>query len=963
MGPSPVTRRFLSLKWKAAGGVGLLLAALVTSLTVWDYNSQFAQFEHERHQTHLRYQTELQGVLEQTQRRLRQTGTLISTLQGLDAGFSSGDPEVVRAQFGRHWPLLQINQGLEVAQLYSPDATLLGAWGSSGLPETSSRRVPPWVLEASVSEQAQSRLACDSTCLLYAAVPIILDGRKVGVVVLGTSLAESMIGFHEVSKSQVALLSPGNGGQGPRMGRWDLRVLVATQSAQTTATLVNISTAFPARPQPGAVLRAQEQGRNYEAFFFEAVPGTTSGPLVAVVTDITDAVTYIRGRTAIRLIGGAAGLLVAGALLLALLSRPLFRLERISTTLPLLAESRYDEVRGALPEAAAQEGRSEDEVDRLQWTATVLADQLEALENQVSAQQEQLQERMATLQRERDFVHGLVNSAPVMVLTFDAAGRVVSSNRFAQEMLGVALRPADPVPFETLLEEKAAAEDPVGRLRGLASRKSGNLRLELPMRTVSGSACHIAWVYTPLAATEGPAILGVGIDLTGRKKMETRLSWLSDHDPLTGLANRTRFTRELAVAIETAKRYRRTGAFLLLDLDHFRTYNQTAGHAAGDMLLTAVAQALRRAARSADLVGRFGSDEFGILLREVAAEEMVGVARKFGKILREELRLPVPDEAAHRLSASMGLVMFPGDAQDGDAAFTAANQALNIARSRGHGTLHVYSDTDGSTQLVQGDVYWRNRVEQALIYDGFVLHYQPILHLETDSVTHYEALVRMVDADGSLVAPGRFIPACEQTGLIHSLDYLVLEKAVALMARLTAERQHLRFSVNVSARTLEHEEFLGTVRQVLGDHGVAPERLILELTETSSIGNLAAARQIMQELRALGCSLALDDFGVGFSSLVYLKELPVDFVKVDGAFVRELNENKGDQILVRSVRDIAHAYGTRLVAEYVESAELLELVREYGVDYAQGYEIGRPAAVEALFPEAQDDPNPQLRLL
>ncbi|MDF1553575.1 MAG: bifunctional diguanylate cyclase/phosphodiesterase [Deferrisomatales bacterium] len=471
------------------------------------------------------------------------------------------------------------------------------------------------------------------------------------------------------------------------------------------------------------------------------------------------------------------------------------------------------------------------------------------------------------------------------------------------------------------------------------------------MRTASGSACHVSWVYTPLLSMQEPTLLGVGIDLTSRKRMETRLSWLSDHDPLTGLANRARFSLELTVAIETAKRYRRTGAFLLLDLDHFRAYNQSVGHAAGDLLLTAVAQALRRAARSADLVARFGADEFGILLREVGAEEVAGVARKFGKILREELRLPASDGVTNRLSASMGLVIFPRNADTCDAAFTAANHALSAARARGHGTLHVYSENDGSTKLVQDDVYWRNRVEQALIYDRFVLHYQPILHLESNAVTHYEALVRMVEVDGSLVSPGQFIPPCEQTSLIHSLDYLVLEKAVSLMAALPAERQALRFSVNVSARTLEHEEFLGTVRQVLEDHGVAPERLILELTETSAIGNIAATRQVMQGLRALGCSLALDDFGVGFSSLVYLKELPVDYVKVDGTFVRELNENKGDQILVRSVRDIAHAYGTKLVAEFVESVELLEIVREYGVDYAQGYEIGRPVPAETLFPE------------
>ncbi|MDF1553142.1 MAG: cache domain-containing protein [Deferrisomatales bacterium] len=451
--------------------MGALLAALVSGLTVWDYSSQLAQFEHQRHQTHLRYRTELQGVLEQTQRRLRQTGSLIATLQGLEEGFASGDGAAVRAQFSRHWPLLQINQGLEVAQLYAPDASLLGAWGRSGLPETMARRVPPWVLEASVSEQAQSRLVCDSTCLLYAAVPLIQQGQKVGVVVLGSSLVDSLIGFHEVSKSQVALLSPGTEVQGQRVPRWDLRVLVATQSAQTTTTLQHIAEASPVRPQPGTVLQLQEQGRHHEVFFLEAVPATAGGPLLAVVTDISEAVTYIRRRTAIRLAGGAAGLTVAGALLLLLLTRPLSRLERISATLPLLANSRFDQVRDALPGATERESWSEDEVDRLQSTAAVLADQLEAMEHQIAAQQGELRDRMLTLQQERDFVHGLVNSAPVMVLTFNAEAGVVSANRFAQEVLGVGLLPSPAVPFETLLEDEALTDDPVGRLRHLATQK------------------------------------------------------------------------------------------------------------------------------------------------------------------------------------------------------------------------------------------------------------------------------------------------------------------------------------------------------------------------------------------------------------------------------------------------------------------------------------------------------------
>ncbi len=247
-------------------------------------------------------------------------------------------------------------------------------------------------------------------------------------------------------------------------------------------------------------------------------------------------------------------------------------------------------------------------------------------------------------------------------------------------------------------------------------------------------------------------------------------------------------------------------------------------------------------------------------------------------------------------------------------------------------------------------VRWKNRVEQALAQDRFVMYYQPILHLESREVTHYEALLRMLDDEGKPIAPGAFIPACERTGLIHAVDKMVLEKVIAQLARLTRSLPDARMHINVSAFAFENPEFVHNLGQTLGRHEVAPSRVVLEVTETATVADFAAARALMEEIRRIGCSLALDDFGVGFSSLGYLKELPVDFLKIDGSFIRRLHESRDDQILVRAMSDVAKGFGKKLVAEYVENDAILELLAEYGIDYAQGYAIGKPMPPEAVFP-------------
>ena len=262
---------------------------------------------------------------------------------------------------------------------------------------------------------------------------------------------------------------------------------------------------------------------------------------------------------------------------------------------------------------------------------------------------------------------------------------------------------------------------------------------------------------------------------------------------------------------------------------------------------------------------------------------------------------------------------------------------------------HVFSADDKALENMTYAFQWKQRIDQALREDRFVLHYQPILELATDNISHYEVLIRMLDASGDIVPPGFFIPVAESSGQIHEIDRLVLTKAMDQLARFQAEGRDIALAVNLSGRVVNDPELPELLKKLLQSSGIEPARLIFEITETAAVEDISAASQLVDEIRALGCKFALDDFGVGFSSFYYLKQLAVDYVKLDGAFIRELTTSHEDQVFTKALVEVARGMGKQTVAEFVESDETLQLLKRFGVDYAQGYFIAPPG------PELTDD--------
>lgn len=422
-----------------------------------------------------------------------------------------------------------------------------------------------------------------------------------------------------------------------------------------------------------------------------------------------------------------------------------------------------------------------------------------------------------------------------------------------------------------------------------------------------------------------------------REQAETRLGWLASHDPLTKLFNRRHFNADFTRVFDQALRYERQGALLFFDLDQFKDVNDSSGHPVGDQLLEQIAGKLQQMARKSDLLARFGGDEFALAIPEASVAQAIEVAERLQDVVRSVVLHD--HERRHQVSASIGIALFPNAGEEPKQVIANADLAMYQAKSKGRGRAHLFSAEDQAREQADSRVLWKEKIADALAENRFELHCQPIFEIRAGKISHMEALLRMRDPSGRLVYPDQFIPVAEQTGLIQAIDHWVLRRAIAMLQAHST----LRLAVNLSANALDDPTLLPDLKTQLARQNVEPGRVTFEITETVAISSLRDAARLMRSVHDLGCRFALDDFGSGFASYAYLRQLPVDDVKIDGAFIRDLVENREDRIFVKAITDISHAMGKRVIAEFVENEAILDILGELGVDYAQGYHIGRPA--------------------
>jgi len=447
---------------------------------------------------------------------------------------------------------------------------------------------------------------------------------------------------------------------------------------------------------------------------------------------------------------------------------------------------------------------------------------------------------------------------------------------------------------------------------------------------------------------------GSARNATAEHRLAARLAYQARYDPLTGLISRREFERRVQRVLATPERGE--NALCYLDLDQFKVVNDTCGHVAGDELLRQLVGVLQQHVRGRDSLARLGGDEFALLMEHCPLVQASRVANELRESVAEfrfnwEGRI-------FSIGVSVGVVAMAGRGQTFVDLLRAADAACYAAKDEGRNRVHVYEPDDAELAQRFGEMQWVSRITEALEDGRFELLAQPIVPVARGARPdqHYELLLRMRGLDEKLIPPSAFLPAAERYSLATRLDRWVVETALQW---LEAHPRHLNSlhlcAINLSGRSIGDQGFLARLIERLAASNVAAEKLCFEITETAVMANLANAVRFIRSLKGLGCSFALDDFGSGLSSFAYLKKLPVDYLKIDGTFVRDLATDRIDRAIVKSINDIGHVIGKRTIAEFVESETILDHLREIGVDYAQGFGIGRPMPLAELAVVAEDE--------
>lgn len=457
---------------------------------------------------------------------------------------------------------------------------------------------------------------------------------------------------------------------------------------------------------------------------------------------------------------------------------------------------------------------------------------------------------------------------------------------------------------------------------------------------------ELYWGHTSISSIKNPDgiithFIAVTDDVSDRKWLETKLVNLADRDPLTNLFNRRRFQEELKNCLAQSQRYNLHGALLFIDLDNFKYVNDTLGHRTGDTLLKVVAELLKKRLRTTDTLARLGGDEFAIILHRTVWVQALAISKEIVELVKRYAT--VKEGESLGVTASIGIALFPEHGFDSEILLTYADLAMYQAKEEGRNRCCIYTH-ERKTQIEMLQV-WKKRINNALLHDRFALYLQPILDIRSNHIAGHEVLLRMISEDGEHILPSNFLSFAERLGLIREIDRWVVSQAIRTIKSLHRVDNAQYLEINLSVKAISDPELLSIIKEGLITSGINPANLVMEIPESAIVENIQESKRFITTLKEMGCRFALDDFGIGFSSFNYLKNLLVDMLKIDGSLICDLLHKTEDQHLVKAMVGVAHGLGKETIAKFVNNEETIKLLQGYGVDYAQGYFIGEPCVI------------------
>lgn len=575
---------------------------------------------------------------------------------------------------------------------------------------------------------------------------------------------------------------------------------------------------------------------------------------------------------------------------------------------------------------------------------------------------------VSNMKSERERAEVTLHSIGDAVITTNINGSIEYMNHVAASLTGWSLEEAKNKPVQEVFRiEDMDTGEPIHDV--VMSCLDDGISINKSILSLVSRDSHkkdIESSISPIHKTSGKAegVVIVFHDETQRRQLENTIKHQAEHDPLTDLLNRDAFDTELSDHVYDAKNNNKNHVLCYLDLNRFKLINDTAGHNAGDQCLIQVTSLIQSCIRSNDILSRLGGDEFGLILKNCTHKSVLKISENISKVISEMAFNW--DGCEYKIGASIGINPLNKNTQDAADAIRKADLACYTAKDQGKDKIYVYEEQDSELIKRQEETYWATRITDAIDNNRLCLYAQPIVPLKNKQphYHHFEILVRLLDADDQLIAPNAFIPAAERYNLMNLVDRKVIYETFLFIHKYSyKDENNTHYSINLSGNTLSDKNIIGYIQEMVDKFEIDPKLICFEITETIAIKNLHYAITLIKSLKAIGFKLALDDFGCGLSSFQYLKNLPVDFLKIDGSFVADMVNNNIDRAMVTAINEVGHIMGIQTIAEYVENDQIIRKLQDIKVDFGQGYGIEQPKPLEKIFSTGIDEQSPTLKII
>jgi len=929
---------YLSIRWKI-----ILLAATVLGLTsalfIWQQH-KLQLHELELNQAEFREHSGiiLNHLFQSQAYRMQMLGNLLIEASNARSNILRKRGDRLTQAVQDIAPELNFAQGLVTVVFHDANQKPVAIWGDPLYADG----IAPLAGLSIAHEKPNIHLFCKQSCVQQIAIPLEQHGRNIGSVTLISNLDRIQSDLNRLNKSEVAVLY-GNS-QNEHMPIQGMRLV----SIRGEAAVRDILEASRNIQWQDGMIQLEHTGQMYQVVLISMQPTDANRIRFAFIQNITSKLQSIDSKVQTKFMWGLFVLGFAMLLLYLMLRPTMRRFAHLNQILPLLGKEDFAQVRVAYAQRPVGKwlgGIWQDEVDDLESMALAMAEHLELLREESLHHLDKLSLQTRHLKQERDFISSLLDTAPVLILTYDKTGCIQLCNAHALKACG--LRNVNGKNFAELFMGVSQQEYD----REISELASGNMhRMESSKIKADDSLCDILWFHSRLSGTDAnkPIFLSVGMDITEHKKNEARIHHLAFYDPISKLPNRRMLMDCMRHAMISSGEENIHCAIIFIDLDNFKTVNDSKGRDTGDLLLIGMAKRLRSNVRGFDTVAHLGGDEFVVLLEELDEnlEHAAAQARLITEKLRSTLAQPyLIQDYTYHFTSSVGITLFSDHENTPEVLLRQANIAMTHAKTSGRDNLHFFDPA--MQHALQAKTTLEADLRTALSQNQFHLYYQVQANYEGKALGA-EALVRWQHPEQGMISPAQFIPFAEESVLMLPLGQWLLETACAQIKAWEADSltHTLQLAVNVSARQFHHDDFVVQVKNILASSGANPARLKIELTESTVLEDIADAVAKMHQLKDIGVQFSIDDFGTAYSSLSYLTQLPLDQLKIDQSFVRNIGVKPSDDIVVKTIITMANDLGMDVIAEGVETQAQRQFLKEAGCSAYQGYLFSKPLALE-----------------